>query len=43
MLEFTADKVDPGLLALLDFEKAFYSVSCEFLMATCKTLFFVMD
>ena len=37
MLEFTADKVDPGLIAFLICEKAFDFVSWEFLMTTLKT------
>ena len=38
MLEFTADKVDPDLIAFLEFDNSFDSVSWGFLMNTLKTL-----
>ena len=38
MLDFTANKVYPGLIAFLDFKKTVDSVSWEFLMTTLKNV-----
>ena len=40
IFEFTEDKIDPGIALFLDFEKAFDTVSREFLFSTLKTFNF---